>query len=84
MLAFYAIPGALGGAIGSWAKHRRAVRNRRAPGPESTTGDPYRVFGDYNRRMSFIVVMNPILNTFEELLDSSRHSAQIGNCQKGQ
>jgi hypothetical protein len=25
MLAFYAIPGALGGAIGSWAKHRRAA-----------------------------------------------------------
>jgi len=25
MLEFYAIPGALGGAIGSWAKHRRAV-----------------------------------------------------------
>ncbi|WP_049890051.1 DUF5518 domain-containing protein [Natronorubrum sulfidifaciens] len=25
MLVFYAIPGALGGAIGSWAKHRRAT-----------------------------------------------------------
>jgi hypothetical protein len=25
LLAFYAIPGALGGAIGSWAKHRRAA-----------------------------------------------------------
>jgi hypothetical protein len=25
MLAFYAIPGALGGAIGSWAKHRRGA-----------------------------------------------------------
>ncbi|WP_254766020.1 DUF5518 domain-containing protein [Salinilacihabitans rarus] len=31
MLAFYAIPGALGGAIGSWAKHRRA-----APEPTGT------------------------------------------------
>lgn len=29
MLAFYAIPGALGGAVGSWAKHRRVA-------PEST------------------------------------------------
>lgn len=26
LLAFYAIPGALGGAIGSWAKHRRTAR----------------------------------------------------------
>ncbi|QFU84969.1 DUF5518 domain-containing protein [Natronorubrum aibiense] len=26
LLAFYAIPGALGGAIGSWAKGRRAAR----------------------------------------------------------
>jgi Family of unknown function (DUF5518) len=26
LLAFYAIPGALGGAVGSWAKHRRATR----------------------------------------------------------
>lgn len=26
LLAFYAIPGALGGAIGSWAKGRRATR----------------------------------------------------------
>lgn len=25
LLAFYAIPGALGGAIGSWAKHRRGA-----------------------------------------------------------
>ncbi|WP_254529960.1 DUF5518 domain-containing protein [Natrinema gelatinilyticum] len=25
LLAFYAIPGALGGAIGSWAKHRRTA-----------------------------------------------------------
>nr|WP_224827869.1 MULTISPECIES: DUF5518 domain-containing protein [Saliphagus] len=25
MLAFYAIPGAVGGALGSWAKHRRAA-----------------------------------------------------------
>jgi hypothetical protein len=25
LLAFYAIPGALGGAVGSWAKHRRAA-----------------------------------------------------------
>ncbi len=25
LLTFYAIPGALGGAIGSWAKHRRAA-----------------------------------------------------------
>ncbi|SIS00044.1 DUF5518 domain-containing protein [Natronorubrum thiooxidans] len=25
MLAFYAVPGALGGAIGSWTKHRRAA-----------------------------------------------------------
>lgn len=31
MLAFYAIPGAVGGAIGSWAKHRRA-----APEPTGT------------------------------------------------
>ncbi|XVH32224.1 DUF5518 domain-containing protein [Haloferacaceae archaeon DSL9] len=31
LLAFYAIPGALGGAIGSWAKHRRA-----APEPTGT------------------------------------------------
>ncbi|WP_254525953.1 DUF5518 domain-containing protein [Natrinema caseinilyticum] len=30
MLAFYAIPGGVGGAIGSWAKHRRAT-------PEPTT-----------------------------------------------
>ncbi|WP_254762941.1 DUF5518 domain-containing protein [Natrinema marinum] len=26
LLAFYAIPGAVGGAVGSWAKHRRAAR----------------------------------------------------------
>lgn len=25
LLAFYAIPGALGGAVGSWAKHRRTA-----------------------------------------------------------
>lgn len=25
MLVFYAIPGAVGGALGSWAKHRRAA-----------------------------------------------------------
>ena len=31
MLVFYALPGALGGAIGSWAKHRRA-----APEPTGT------------------------------------------------
>jgi hypothetical protein len=31
MLAFYAIPGVVGGAIGSWAKHRRA-----APEPAGT------------------------------------------------
>jgi hypothetical protein len=29
ILAFYAIPGGLGGAIGSWAKHRRAAREPR-------------------------------------------------------
>ncbi|WP_254533731.1 DUF5518 domain-containing protein [Natrinema gelatinilyticum] len=31
MLTFYAIPGALGGAIGSWAKHRRSAPEPTGP-----------------------------------------------------